>query len=122
MATRFDGFYIVRYEGLTEDGRWGFGTLLIKDGKIYGGDSMSWFLGEFNDEGKVVTARVKIFPMMEGGYNSVTGFEDKPWDLPDIRGSVEEGILLPNIHVTLDGQRYDKQRAVTVNLWRITLI
>lgn len=122
MSNRLDGFYIVRYEGLSDDGGWGFGTLTIRDAKIYGGDSLSWFLGECTDEGTVITARIKIFPMIEGGYNSVTGFEDKPWDLPDIRGPIPEGILPADISVSLDGQRYDTQRAVTVTLWRVPVI
>jgi hypothetical protein len=122
MPTRFDGFYIVRYEGLIEDGKWGFGTLTLKDGKMYGGDSLSCFMGEFIDGGKVATARARIFPIMQGGYESVTGFENKPWDIPDIRGVVPEGVLPPNVHVTLDGQRYDKQAAVIFDLWRVALI
>jgi hypothetical protein len=79
-------------------------------------------MGELEDRGKVAIARAKIFPMMDGGYESVTGFENKPWDVPDIRGAVPEGSLPPNIHMTLDGQRYDKQRAVAFDLWRIALI
>jgi hypothetical protein len=52
VATRFDGFYIVRYEGLSEDGKWGFGTLVVKDGKIYGGDSLSWLWVSWKTEEK----------------------------------------------------------------------
>jgi hypothetical protein len=118
MPTRLDGFYVARYEGLNADARWGFGTLTLREGKVYGGDSLSLFMGEYEDGGDVVTARVKVFPLA-GAYHSVTDVDSKPWDLPDIRGNIPKGFLLPNFEVRLDGQRYDTHNAVSVTLWRI---
>ena len=117
-AGRFDGFYVARYEGLNDDARYGFGVAFLKEGKVYGGDHLSWFMGEFQDEGSVATARVKVFPIT-GGYHSVTDFDDKPWALPDIRANVPEGPLPPNLELKLDGQRYDTHHAVSIQLWRI---
>lgn len=61
MSARLDGSYVARYEGLSEDARFGLGVIFLKDGKMYGGDSLSALIGDFEDHGNVVTARVKIF-------------------------------------------------------------
>jgi len=121
MSGRLDGYYVARYEGLNDDGRWGFGVIFLKDGKVYGGDSLSAFMGEFEDGGNVMTARVKVFPLA-GAYHSVTDYDNNPWALPDIRGTVAEGPLPPNVELQLFGQRYDTHHAVSVQLWRIAVV
>jgi hypothetical protein len=85
MSGRLDSYYLARHENLNGDGRWGFGVIFLKDGKVYGGDSLSAFMGEFEDGVNIMTARVKGFPLA-GAYHSVTDYDDKPWALPDIRG------------------------------------
>lgn len=72
MATRLDGFYYARWQGANDQGFWGQGVVFLKDGKVYGGDSQSCFLGEYDDQGSVLVARVRIFPLVES-YRSVTG-------------------------------------------------
>ncbi|HTV54293.1 MAG TPA: hypothetical protein VMI06_05195, partial [Terriglobia bacterium] len=107
MGGRFDGFYYARWEGLNPDGRWGLGVVMLKDGKIYGGDSHSCFIGEFEDHGNEVVARAHIFPLQES-YVSVTGdIEQRPWDLPDIRATTTQGNLPLNVQLALDSQRYN---------------
>jgi hypothetical protein len=49
MPNRLDGFHWAGYQGLNGDEAWGQGVLFIKDGQIYGGDSMSLFLGTFEE-------------------------------------------------------------------------
>ena len=49
MATRLDGFYYARYEGMNPDGTAGQGVVVLKDGKVYGGDSASCFVGFFEE-------------------------------------------------------------------------
>lgn len=120
MPGRLDGYYLARYEGLNDDSRWGFGHVFLKDGLVYGGDGLSAFVGEFTDGGNVMTARVKVFPLA-CAYHSITGYDDKPWSLPDIRGAVAEGPLPPNVELRLDGQRYDTHHAMSVMLRRVAI-
>jgi hypothetical protein len=119
MPTRFDGFYAARYEGLNDGGTSGLGVVLLKDGRIYGGDSASVFMGEFDDGGRRITARVNIAPLA-GEYRAVTGVVDEPWSLPDIQGTVPDGPLPLNCEIRLDGERYfPSHHAVSITLWRI---
>src|SRR5207237_6322278 len=88
MPTRLDGFYCAQWAGLNPSGGSGQGVAFVKDGKVYGGDHVSFFLGTFEDHGNVVTARVGVFPL-GGPYRSVTGVVDAaPWNLTDIKGAV----------------------------------
>ncbi len=123
MASRLDGFYYARWEGLNPDGLWGQGVVFLKDGNVFGGDSQSCFRGEYEDHGDMLVARVRIFPLVDA-YKSVTGHvETKPWDLPDIRGSVQKGDLPVNVEARLDSQRYEPEhQAVSLFLQRISLI
>ncbi len=120
MPTRFDGFYIVRYEGLDADTKPGYGVMFLKDGKIYGGDNLSCFLGEFEDKGKAVVARVKVF-LIASPFQSITDVDDKPWDLPDIHGDVAQGVLPTDVVVELFGQRHDTHQDMRVELQRIAV-
>ena len=120
MPTRFDGFYIARYEGLDADEKPGYGVMFLKDGKIYGGDNLSCFLGEFEDNGTVVVARVKVF-LIASPSQSMTDVDDKPWDLPDIHGDVPEGVLPTNVVVEMFGQRHDTHQDMRVELQRIAV-
>ena len=122
MATRLDGFYYVQFAGiLTPGDMWGQGVLFLKDGRVYGGDSLSMFVGEYKDENGVVTASAMIYPM-NVAYTSITGgVENRPWDLPDIRGPLSSaaGPLDENLEVELTGQRYDTHQAITLRLKRM---
>jgi hypothetical protein len=123
MSNRLDGFYWAGYQGLSPDGTWGQGVLFIKDGQIYGGDSMSLFVGTFEDKGGVLTAQVRVHPM-NVPYTSVTGgLEDVPWEVPDIRGKLPsaEGALPEVFEVELDAERYDTHQAITVRLKRLRI-
>jgi hypothetical protein len=120
MPNRFDGFYVVRYEGLNYDARYGFGVMTLKDGRVFGGDSLRYFAGKFVDGGNTLTADMRIFPVT-GPYHSVTDLDDKPWELPDIRGAVPQGELPLDVELTLDGQRYDTHHAVTILLKRLAV-
>ena len=106
MPTRFDGFYIARYQGLDADAAAGYGVMFLKDGKVYGGDNLSCFLGEFEDNGNAVVARVKVF-LITSPAHAMKDLDDKPWDLPDVRGDVPQGVLPPDVVVELFGQRHD---------------
>lgn len=120
MPTRFDGFYIARYEGLDADATPGYGVMFLKDGKIYGGDNLSCFLGEFEDNEKVVVARVKVF-LIASPFQSITDVDDKPWDLPDIHGDVPQGVLPTNLVVEMFGHRQDTHQDMRVELQRIAV-
>jgi hypothetical protein len=120
MPTRFDGFYIVRYEGLDADARYGYGVMFLKDGKVYGGDNLSCFMGEFEDHGNVLAARVTIF-LIASPFQSMTDVDEKPWDLPDIRGDVPQGDLPENLVVELFGKRHDTHQAMNIQLQRIAV-
>lgn len=121
MPTRFDGFYIVRYEGLNaEETNAGYGVIFLKDGKLYGGDNLSCFLGEYEDHGHAVVARVKVF-FIASPSASITDIDKKPWDLPDIRGDVQDGDLPENLVIELFGQRQDTHQDMRVELQRIAV-
>ncbi len=59
-----------------------------------------------------------------GADIAVTGdIETKPWDLPDIRGTITEGELPEHVEATLDSQRYEPEhQAVSLYLQRFRLI
>jgi len=119
MPTRFDGFYYARWEGLNPGGGAGQGVAFVKDGRVYGGDHVSFFLGTFEDQGGAVTARVGVFPL-NGAYRSVTGVvDDSPWEVSDIRGAVPLGALPMNIEVQLDGERADSHAPISACFIRI---
>lgn len=122
MPTRFDGFYIARYEGLDAEPEVapGYGVMFLKDGKVYGGDNLSCFLGEFEDHETTVVARVRVF-LIASPFQSPKDVEDKPWDLPDIRGDVPPGVLPPELVVVLFGQRHDTHQTMRVELQRISV-
>jgi hypothetical protein len=86
MATRLDGFYLADWVGLNQDGAAGGGVVFVKDGTVYGGDHVTCFVGKLSEVGGYVVAQVTVFPRAEA-YRSVTGIENKPWELPDIRSS-----------------------------------
>lgn len=121
MATRLDGFYYARYEGLNAEGTAGQGVVVLRDGKAYGGDSSSCFVGIYEEtESRVVVARVGVYPL-NGAYQSVTGFEERPYDLTEIRGRqpLPEGELPPDVEMHLDAERYDKHLAISLYLKRL---
>jgi hypothetical protein len=120
MPTRFDGFYIARYQGLDADVEAGYGVMFLKDGKVYGGDNLSCFLGEFEDNGNALVARVKVF-LIASPAHAMTDLDDKPWDLPDVRGDVPQGVIPPNVVVELFGQRHDTHQDMRVELQRIAV-
>ncbi len=120
MPTRFDGFYIARYEGLDAGAEAGYGVMFLKDGKVYGGDNLSCFLGEFEDHGNAVVARVKVF-LIASPARAMKDLDDKPWDLPDVRGDVPQGVLPPDVVVELFGQRHDTHQDMRVELQRIAV-
>jgi T3SS negative regulator,GrlR len=120
MPTRFDGFYFAAYEGLNEDARFGRGVVVLKDGRIFGGDSLSCFVGTFVEANGVMTANVKVVPFDEHGYASVGGFINGPWELPDIRGPVPQEPMPPNVEIKLEGQRYaPTHHAISLRLVRL---
>ena len=92
----------------------------MKDGKIYGGDNLALFVGEYEDLGTEVCARVKVVPM-NVQYVSVGGtLEKDAWELPDIRGKVPAGELPENVEALLDSQRYaPTHQAMTVRIKRL---
>jgi hypothetical protein len=119
MATRLDGFYYARYEGMNEDGSAGQGVVVLKDGKVYGGDSTSCFVGAFEEQNRVVVARVGIYPLW-GAYQSV-GFEDRANDLIEIRARLPlpEGELASDVDMHLDAEPYDKRLAISLYVKRL---
>jgi hypothetical protein len=121
MSIRFDGFYYARYEGLNEGGGAGKGVVFLRDGRIYGGDGMSCFLGEYEDAGNTIIARVKIYPLGET-YRAITGdVVNAQWDLDDIRGAVPAGALPQDVLLRLNAQRYlPTHHAITLDLKRIS--
>jgi hypothetical protein len=120
MPTRFDGFYIARYEGLDGDATAGYGVMFLKDSKVYGGDNLSCFLGEFEDHDNAVVARVNVF-LIASPFQSIKDVDDKPWDLPDIRGDVPPGVLPSDVVIELFGQRHDTHQRMRVELQRISV-
>lgn len=112
-----NGCYVARYEGLGESGRQGIGVVFLRDGNVMGNDNLSCFVGHYQIDGEIVTAKVKVFPLV-GPYFSVTGLDDKPWDLPDIRGKLPKSTE-GAIEVQLDGERYDTHQAISIYLRRI---
>jgi len=118
MPTRFDGFYYAEWQGLNATGGAGQGVAFVKDGRVYGGDHASFFLGAFEDHGNLLTAKVGVFPL-GGAYRSVTGVDEAPWDVDDIRGAVPRGPLPTNVEVQLDAERADNHAAIRVRLIRI---
>ncbi len=120
MPTRFDGFYIARYQGLDAEAEAGYGVMFLKDGKFYGGDNLSCFLGEFEDHGSTLVARVKVF-LIAGPAPAMTDLDAKPWDLPDVHGDVPQGDLPLNVVVELFGQRQDTHQDMRVELQRIAV-
>jgi hypothetical protein len=119
MPTRFDGFYYAAWEGLNPGGGAGQGVAFVTDGRVYGGDHVSFFLGTFEDHGGMVTARVGVFPL-NGAYRSVTGVvDDSPWDVSDIRGTLPRGTLPTNVEVQLDGERADSHAPISARFIRI---
>jgi hypothetical protein len=130
MATRFDGFYYARWEGLDPAGRFrrGQGTAVFKDGKIFGGDSAEYFLGEYRivegEEGEqdTVLVNVQIFRLVDA-HESVTGnVETKLYELSDIKGQIPKGPLPLLVHARLDSPLYPERRAISVFFTRISLI
>ncbi len=131
MATRFDGFYYARWEGLDPGGRFwrGQGTALLKDGKIFGGDNVEYFLGEYRivegEEGEqdTILVNVQIFRLVDA-HESVTGnIETKLYELSDIKGQIPKGPLPLRVHARLDSQPYSpERRAMSVFFTRISLI
>lgn len=119
MSTRFDGFYYAQWQGLNPGGGAGQGVAFVKDGRVYGGDHVSFFLGSFEDQGGAVTARVGVFPLHDA-YRSVTGvIDDAPWEISDIRGTVPRGALHINVEVHLNGERVDSHAAISARFIRI---
>ena len=119
MATRLDGFYFARYEGMNEDVAAGQGVVMLKDGKVYGGDSASCFVGAFEERNRVVVARVGIYPLW-GAYQS-GGFEDRVNELIEIRGRIPlpEGELPSNVDMHLDAEPHDKCLAISLYVKRL---
>ena len=73
-------------------------------------------MGDFKDHGNILTASIKVFGL-EGRYRSIAGLDDRLWVLPDLRGNAQRGPSLPlHYEITLGGQRYDNQSAVSINL------
>ena len=119
MQSRLDGFYFVQWEGLNPGGGAGQGVAFVKGGRVYGGDHLTFFIGEFEDHDVLVTAKVGVFPL-QGAYRSVTGVvDDAPWDISDIRGRVPGGALPINVEVQLDAERADSHARISVRFTRI---
>jgi len=47
-------------------GVFGGGVAVFREGKILGGDSLYYYVGEYNLTGNVLSARLKISPFIEG--------------------------------------------------------
>jgi hypothetical protein len=119
VPTQFDGFYYAQWEGLNPGGGAGQGVAFVKDGRVYGGDHLSFFFGTFEDRGGIVTARVGVFPL-SGPYRSVTGvIDDSPWDVSDIQGTVPRGALPMDVEIQLDGERADSHARISARFIRI---
>ena len=125
MATRFDGFYYARWEGLDPGGRFWRGqeTALFKDGKIFGGDSAEYFLGEYRivegEEGEqdTVLVNVQIFRLVDAHESVIGNIETKLYELSDLKGQIPKGPLPLQVHARLDTQPYGpEQRAMSVFL------
>jgi hypothetical protein len=120
MASRLDGFYYARYEGLNEGGGAGQGVVTLLGGKVYGGDSATCFVGFCDVRDNIVVARVAVHPL-GGAYQSVVGFEERPYDLTEIRARepLPVGELPDDFEANLDAERYDKHLAISLYLKRL---
>ena len=89
-------------------------------GKVYGGDSASCFVGFFEEQNLIVVARVGVYPL-GGAYQSVNGFEDRPYELTEIRARrpLAPGDLPTDVNMEFDSQRYDKGLAISLYLKRM---
>jgi hypothetical protein len=60
---------------------------------------------------------------LEGRFRSIAGLNDRLWVLPDLRGNLQRGPSLPlHYEMTLGGERYDTQKAVSINIRRIAIV
>jgi hypothetical protein len=69
-----EGLYKAEYETLNDIGH---GLVVLRDGRVYGGDPMIYYVGTYNLDGDVLTARVKAEPYAEPshGFESIFGRE-----------------------------------------------
>ena len=60
MAKQFrEGIYRAEFNTLTMEG---IGLVVLRDGRVYGGDTLIYYVGTYSVSGNRVTARVKAFP------------------------------------------------------------
>jgi len=82
-----EGFWIVQYEGLKDNGG---GVAAFIRGSVLGGDSGTTYIGTYETDEKTITAHIKVRSFLPGVVNAI-GVEGD-YDL-EISGAIEGDII-----------------------------
>ena len=120
MSTRLDGFYYAYYEGFDDTGAAGQGVVMLRDGKVYGGDCAVCFVGTYEEQNHTAVVRVGVHPL-SSGYHPMNGFDDRPYELTEIRAAhpLPEAELPMAVEMQLDVERSDTHLASSLYLKRL---
>lgn len=86
-----DGFWTAEFG--TNSGMFGGGVAFLQDGKLKGGDSFYYYVGEYNLSGKTFTATLRISPFIVGA-RSVFGTVNQELTLELVGSLIDDGKVI----------------------------
>jgi hypothetical protein len=99
-----DGFWTAEFG--TNSGMFGGGVAILQDGKLRGGDSFYYYVGEYDLSGRTFKATLRISPFIAGA-KSVFGTVNQELTLELVGSLIDDGRVIAQGHAReIPGQNF----------------